>query len=132
MEHEMRLQPRPYRMIRDGEKTIELRLYDEKRRLLRVGDSIRFTNTETGDELTARVAAIHVFPSFEALYRMLPLKKCGYTEEEAASARDMEEYYSAEDVARCGAVGIKLVGVSESPRSSLCDGSEETVCGIFE
>ena len=35
--HEMRLDPAPFRMIKRGEKTIELRLYDEKRRKIAVG-----------------------------------------------------------------------------------------------
>ena len=52
MLHEMTLFPRPYASIVSGQKTIELRLYDEKRQSIHIGDQIRFTNTEdTNDTL---------------------------------------------------------------------------------
>ena len=35
-EHIMNLTPSPMQMIKDGKKTIELRLYDEKRKLISV------------------------------------------------------------------------------------------------
>ena len=47
MVHEMRLNDEPFQAIKDGTKTIEMRLYDEKRRMIQVGDVIRFTNRET-------------------------------------------------------------------------------------
>ena len=77
----MNLAPSPFEMIKSGEKTIELRLYDEKRRVVKVGDTIEFTNTESGEKLSARVRQISVFDSFAELYSHLPLEKCGYKEE---------------------------------------------------
>ena len=38
MEHTMNLNAHPFEMMRSGKKTIELRLYDEKRRKISVGD----------------------------------------------------------------------------------------------
>ncbi len=108
--HEMRLNPAPYRMIRSGEKTIELRLYDEKRRRIAVGDTIAFTEMDTGEKLCVTVTALHVFPSFDELYRALPLTKCGYTEAElpSASPDDMLAYYSKERQRQYGVVGIAV------------------------
>lgn len=37
MLHTMNLQPAPMKMIRSGQKTIELRLYDEKRKRIAFG-----------------------------------------------------------------------------------------------
>ena len=110
MEHEMRLLPAPFRMIRSGEKTIELRLYDEKRRKIRVGDTIVFTEAESGERMRVTVTAMHVFPTFSELYRTLPLTECGYTEAElkTASPDDMLAYYSAEQQRKYGAVGIGI------------------------
>lgn len=110
MEHEMRLDPDPFRMIKKGEKTIELRLYDEKRRRVSVGDTIVFTETETGEQLAVTVTALHVFPSFADLYRALPLTECGYTraELETASPDDMLSYYSAAQQKQYGVVGIGI------------------------
>ena len=38
MKHTMKLRPNPFRMILCGEKTYELRLYDEKRQCIKIGD----------------------------------------------------------------------------------------------
>ena len=40
MIHEMRLNNEPFNKIKEGTKTVELRLLDEKRKTLRVGDKI--------------------------------------------------------------------------------------------
>lgn len=44
MIHEMKLNNEPFTLIKAGTKVIELRLNDEKRRKLAVGDKIEFTN----------------------------------------------------------------------------------------
>ena len=109
--HKMNLNDRPFEMIQSGQKTIELRLYDEKRREIAAGDIIEFTNTsDETQKLKARVKALHIFKDFAELYAALPLDKCGYSEAElaAASPDDMLEYYPKEKQARCGAVGIEL------------------------
>lgn len=67
MEHIMNLQPAPMEMIRSGRKTIELRLYDEKRRSISVGDSICFLGAQEQDTLRVRVKALHVFDTFAQL-----------------------------------------------------------------
>ena len=72
--HQMKLNPGPFAMIKSGEKTIELRLYDEKRQQIKVGDSILFTSTATGERIYAAVKRLHRFDSFEALYKALPLE----------------------------------------------------------
>ena len=108
--HNMKLPASPFNMIKSGEKTIELRLYDEKRRLILEGDTIVFTNTATGEKLTAQVKKLHRFDSFEALYQALPLLQCGYTAEDIHTAHpsDMELYYSADEQKKYGVVGIEL------------------------
>lgn len=110
MEHEMRLDPEPFRMIESGEKTIELRLYDEKRRKIATGDTIVFTETETGKTIAVSVTALYVFPSFDELYRALPLTHCGYTPEnvDAADPKDMLTYYTAEQQRQYGVIGIGI------------------------
>lgn len=108
--HEMKLHAAPFEKIKSGEKTIELRLYDEKRQQIQQGDRITFTNTATGETLTATVKKLHCFDSFAELYTALPLLQCGYTAEEIATAHpsDMEAYYSAEEQQKYGVVGIEL------------------------
>ena len=114
MEHRMNLNAEPFDMMKKGKKTIELRLYDEKRKQISVGDTIKFTNTESSDVLRVKVEELYLFDSFEALYERLPLLECGYTEDnvDAASARDMERYYSKEKQCQYGVVGIKVALLS--------------------
>ena len=108
--HRMKLHASPFEKIKSGEKTIELRLFDEKRQQIKAGDTIVFTNTITGETLDVSVLKLHRFDSFAELYRALPLEQCGYLPEEAAAAspKDMEAYYTAEEQARYGVVGIEL------------------------
>jgi hypothetical protein len=53
---------------------------------------------------------LHRFQSFSELYEALPLLQCGYTEADIATAHpsDMEQYYSVEEQAKYGVVGIEL------------------------
>ncbi len=111
MIHNMMLNPAPFAMIAEGIKTIELRLYDEKRQLINVDDEIIFTNIEdSAKQIRAKVLALHKFSSFEELYANLPLLKCGYTEADVhtASPKDMEEYYSQDKQKKYGVVGIEI------------------------
>lgn len=108
--HHMKLNPTPFEQIKSGAKTIELRLFDEKRQTIKEGDTIVFSNTDTGETLYTTVLRLHRFDTFAALYQALPLLSCGYTKETVASAHpsDMEQYYSAEEQQRYGVVGIEL------------------------
>ena len=110
MTHKMNLNPEPFKMICSGQKTIELRLNDEKRQKIKVGDSIEFTQTETGEFLIVQVIAIHRFDFFAKLYQKLPLLKCGYTKAdiETAKPEDMDLYYTPEQQAKYGVLGIEI------------------------
>lgn len=110
-EHIMKLAPSPFEMIRNGKKTIELRLYDEKRKSISNGDRITFVNTDDdNDLLRVKVENMFVFNSFEELYKELPLLECGYTENDVsmASPDDMNQYYSKDKQMQYGVVGIKI------------------------
>ena len=106
----MNLSPAPYEMIASGKKTIELRLLDEKRSQIRVGDIIVFTQSFSRESVTAKVLDLHKFSSFKELYASVPLLKCGYTEEniDSASYQDMTMYYSLEEQRKYGVVGIEI------------------------
>ncbi len=109
MKHFMNLVPSAYNKIEAGTKTIELRLNDEKRQAISVGDEIVFTNTMFHEkQLFVKVLALHHFPSFAELYQNLSLTKCGYAEGEAANSDDMLAYYSREKELFYGALGIEI------------------------
>ena len=130
MKHYMNLCPEPFEMIRSGKKTIELRLNDEKRQAISVGDTIVFTNTNnSGNQIFAVVTALHKFNDFKELYENLPLLKCGYTEEDIDGAKpeDMNIYYSKELEEKYGALGIELIvdfsidNCKENDEEYICD-----------
>lgn len=117
----MNLVPSAFSKIADGSKTIELRLNDEKRQRINVGDTVVFNCYSTKDIITAQVSGLHKFSDFEELYKVLPLEKCGYTvaELETANYTDMEQYYTKEQIKKYGALGIELCNVS-----LICDVKE--------
>lgn len=105
-EHTMKLQAEPFEKIKLEQKTIELRLYDEKRQQIRVGDTITF---QCGEEsLAVKVRALHRFPDFKALYEVLPKEKLGYGEGEIADPKDMEQYYTPQQQEQYGVLGIEI------------------------
>lgn len=108
MKHKMRLNNDPFNSIKNGFKTIELRLYDEKRRLVKVGDIIEFTNITTNEKLNAKVVNIYKFNNFKELYENFDKVSLGYKIDEEASPSDMYKYYSKEEQDNYGVVGIEI------------------------
>ena len=108
MKHEMKLNNGPFMNIKNGTKTIELRLNDEKRQLLKIKDLIEFTNRETLEQMIVLIENLHHYSSFEELYKNFDKVSMGYTEDEIADPKDMEEYYSKEDQEKYGVLGIEI------------------------
>lgn len=108
MLHKMKLNSDPFIKIKSGKKTVELRLYDEKRQKLKSGDKIEFTNVKTGETLVCNVKCLYTFPYFEELYKHFDKVSIGYDEDETADFKDMEQYYSKEDEIKYGTVGIEI------------------------
>ena len=111
VEHRMKVDPKAFDMLFYGTKTIELRLYDEKKQRIKPGDVIRFESTaDETDVFKASVEELFIFDTFEELYRSLPLLQCGYTEEtiKDASPDDMDKYYSKEKQQKYRVVGIRV------------------------
>lgn len=109
MLHKMKLRIEPLKKIKNGSKTIELRLDDEKRQLVQVDDFIEFTLIDdTSQKLTARVITLHRFDSFNELYAALPKEKLGYKENENPAPNHMDDYYSREKQEKYGALGIEI------------------------
>ena len=104
----MNLDPRPFEAIKNGRKTVEMRLNDERRRYLDKGDFIMFTNTKTGEELFVKVTGRFEYPSFYELYANHDKVSIGYAEDENADPGDMLEYYTEEQIKKHGALAIVI------------------------
>ena len=108
MVHKMKLWNDSFEMIKSGYKTIEMRLNDEKRTLIRIGDTIEFTNTSTNEVLSCVVTNLYKYSSFDELYLHHDKKSIGYLENEIANPKDMLVYYSQENIDKYGVLGIEV------------------------
>ena len=111
MVHHMKLHEQPFAHIACGQKTIELRLNDEKRQRIQIGDEIIFSMSSSPlSQIRVLVTALHRFTNFRELYSSLPLDRCGYLPHElpSASAKDMEKYYSSDEQHKYGVLGIEF------------------------
>lgn len=107
MIHEMHLRETPFKEIKSGVKTVEVRLGDEKRKRIKKGDEICFDCD--GEKIFAEVAELFRFDSFSALFASDLKDKCGMAELSAEErAEKMSEYYSKEDEEKYGVLAIEL------------------------
>ena len=104
----MRLHNGPFEKIKSGTKTIEMRLNDEKRQLIKVGDFIKFINRVTEEEMVTLVKGLYYYESFDELYKHFDKISIGYDLEDDADPNDMSQYYSNEDIENYGVVGIEI------------------------
>ena len=69
MLHQMKLFENPFEKIKNGTKTIEFRLYDEKRQNLRVGDKIEFSKLpDLKEKITVKVLGLYSSKKFKELF----------------------------------------------------------------
>ncbi len=73
MLHKMSLNEEYFDLIKSGQKTIEIRLNDAKRRKVMVGDTIEFTKLPDQDEfLKVIVKDLRNYKTFKEMYEDLP------------------------------------------------------------
>lgn len=107
--HQMKLRLSPFEKIKNGSKTIEMRLFDEKRQKVQTGDYIEFTCFDDATQkIQTRVTALHRFNSFAELYAALPKEKLGYNLTDTPDPNHMDDYYTREDQEKYGVLGIEL------------------------
>ena len=106
--HEMNLQSKYFDFMKEGTKRIELRLFDEKRSQIELGDIIEFSKSEK-DKLKAEVIGLLRYRSFKDLFEDFDislLADASMTKEELLSI--LSEFYTPEKQAEYGVVGIRL------------------------
>ena len=105
MLHKMKLNESPFERIKNGTKTIEFRLYDEKRQQIKIGDQIEFSKLpDLQEKLLVDVIDLYKEDTFEYLFRKLYLDE----EEIIRKTKYMYQYYSTEKEKEYGALGIKI------------------------
>ena len=116
MKYYFDLHPKPFELIKNGQKDVEMRLYNKYRKLLQIGDIIEFTNIETHETLSVEVANLQLFATFVELYKHYDKQRLGYKPEEIANPSDMEIYYSKEQIAQHGVMAIEIKLIDASAR----------------
>jgi len=106
----MKLNHQPFETIKNGTKTIEVRLNDEKRSSLKVGDIIRFTDLKTAETIETTVLELETFPTFKQLFEKYSGTIIGAPEDETITELDNEnvEIYSREREQKYGALAIRI------------------------
>lgn len=114
----MSLNPEPYENIKNGKKTIEIRLFDEKRQKIHPKDIIVFTKLpDKQEKLAVEVIGFSLFSSFKELLSTFDKSKFGHPsditiEEQIGRQR---AYYTEDEEKKYGVVGIHIKLLDKLP-----------------
>ena len=110
MEHEMKLQPEYYNFILNGTKRIEIRLFDEKRQQIKIGDTIKILKEpELNESFNAKVIGLLRYNNFEDMFKdfdISVLSDSSMTKEELIAV--LEQFYTKEKQKQYGVLGIRI------------------------
>ena len=110
MLHQMKLQPKYFDYIQNGTKRIELRLNDEKRSIIQLGDEIEFLKEpELKENIRVRVLGLLRYQSFADLFKDFDISVLAdktMTKEELLNV--LQEFYTIEKQKEYGVLGIRI------------------------
>ena len=110
MEHEMKLQPEYYNFILNGTKRIEIRLFDEKRQQIKIGDTIKILKEpELNESFNVKVIGLLRYNTFEDMFKdfdISVLSDSSMTKEELIAV--LEQFYTKEKQKQYGVLGIRI------------------------
>jgi len=110
----MQLQDKPFRQIKSGEKDIELRIFDEKRKKLNIGDDIVFRYVNTRETATCQIIdLVHRDTFSEIIDNGTKKVRSGFKENDDIDSL-MSMYYSRDETTKPGVVGIVLKVMSQN------------------
>jgi len=108
MEYTMHVEDEIFKSIKDGKKTIEMRLFDEKRKQFKIGDTIVFKNRKNGNTVRCKINNLYQYNNFEELYKHHDKILLGYNEDDVASPADMNIYYDYNRINKYGVLAIEF------------------------
>lgn len=104
----MKVQEKYYNLLKSGIKTIELRLYDEKRQKIKVGDELTFENLNSpSDSFIGTVTNLHRADNFKLLAEKVPVQKTGFQSKEEL-IETMKIFYPLDRQTEVGVLGIEI------------------------
>ena len=76
----MKLHSNPFKKMKAGQKNIEVRLYDKKRKKISLGDTITFIlEPELKEKIKTKVIGLLNYPTFTDLVNDFPAKNFGHS-----------------------------------------------------
>ncbi len=106
--HTFHLANEPFQSISNREKTVESRLFDEKRQLIRLGDTVLFTNRDHQEiTLEAEVIGLLRYKNFHEMFINQDYRKFGGPSVEWLE-NQINQFYSAEEQNKFGVLGIEF------------------------
>ncbi|MCF7799200.1 hypothetical protein K9M74_04835 [Candidatus Woesearchaeota archaeon] len=114
MVHSMKLTSDPFERIKRGVKRLEVRLFDDKRKNIAIGDKVTFLKLpDLKDSIETEVIGLSTFHDFRTLFEVFGTNFFGHAPETTVDEQvaDMFEVYTQEDESKYGVIGIhfKLV-----------------------
>ena len=106
----MKLQPEFFEKIKNGEKTYEIRLNDEKRQQINIGDIVVFKKEpDCYEGVVCKVLEKRFFPNFAQMSQVMSLKDLGFDGKNAEQVEQiLYTYYSSEEEQMYGVVVMKI------------------------
>jgi ASC-1-like (ASCH) protein len=97
-----------FELIKSGQKDIELRAYDEKRKKMKAGDRFLLYDAENPDEsIICEILNMHVAPDFESLFKKLDIKRSGFDNLDEL-IDTVTKFVSREELQREQVVGMEI------------------------
>jgi len=108
--HEMKLQSEFFDYILNGSKRIELRLFDDKRKCIKLGDTIKFfREPDLVDFFDVKVIGLLNYDSFLNLINDFDIKVLASSSYDSSRLLDvLESFYSKEAQSKDGVLGIRF------------------------
>ncbi len=108
MIHNFKLAAEPFNAIKSGKKTIESRLYDEKRQKIQLGDVVVFTNrVDAGQVIRTKVIGLLRYATFKDLFLHNNPSKFG-GQDVGWLKKQVSQFYSLEEQKQNGVLGIEF------------------------
>ncbi len=115
MEMKFHLHSDVFDIVKNGNKNVEVRLNDEKRKQLKIGDTLIFLRRPNEDEkIVARVTNLKYYKNFSELvdnYNIDRLYLSNYTKE--MFINELSRFYTIEEQKQYGVVAIEFEKITE-------------------
>ncbi len=106
--HHLQLATEPFNAITSGNKTIESRLFDEKRQAIQLGDTLVITNREAPEQTASvKVTGLLRYSTFHDLFSHNDPLKFG-SESVAWLDNQISAFYTLDDQKKYGVLGIEF------------------------